>query len=438
MKSKKDFLMSESGVELLRKLFYSSGEGIIYFNEHSEIDALNPRAEEMFGYSESELLGQKMEVLVPESNRDSHINQRDKYLKNPTVRSMGGGLDLVGLNSKGETFPIEISLNYMKYEGKTTVVAFITNISLRKKQEQALEKQRIKLEEYTSELESKVKVRTVELEHLNMGLQSQIQERKLAEVALKKSLEDVKRAEKKILKALEKEKELSELKSRFVSMASHEFRTPLSTIASSANLIDKYPDTEQQEKRAKHVDRINNSVKNLIGILNDFLSMEKLESGTVSIKKSEVNMHEILDETIQEMSLTLKKNQHIECSCREDLVVNTDPHLFKNLLYNLVSNASKYSDEGAEIKVLGKVKGNNLQIEVIDRGIGIPKKEQKNLFTRFFRAGNVTNIQGTGLGLHIVRKYVDILGGEISFRSKEGEGSTFVVRIPIKETSNSN
>ena len=403
----------------------------MFFNEKGHIEALNPRAEKMFGYTEKELEGKKMEVLIPKSKRSTHVNHRETYLKKPGIRSMGVGLDLEGLRKDDSTFPIEISLSYLKHDDQTLVVAFITDISLRKKHEQVLEHQRVKLEEYTSELESKVKGRTRELEHLNMGLQAQIQERKLAEKALQKSLQAVKKAEKEILKSLEKEKELSELKSRFVSMASHEFRTPLTTIASSANLINKYPEADQQSKRKKHVERINNSVKNLISILNDFLSMEKLESGAVYLKKSKVNMREILGETIEEMSLTLKKNQRIDCTCGEYSQVETDPHLLKNLLYNLVSNASKYSGEGAQILVHGKIIDSKIQIDVTDHGIGIPKKEQKNLFTRFFRAANVTNIQGTGLGLHIVKKYVDLLGGEISFESEEGKGSTFIVEIPF-------
>ena len=435
MQANSEFLKSKSGLELLQKLFQSSGEGIMFFNEKGEIEALNPRAEKMFGYTERELDGKKMEVLVPKSRRPTHVNHRETFLKKPSIRSMGVGLDLEGLRKDGSTFPIEISLSYLKHNDQTLVVAFITDISLRKKHEQVLEDQRIKLEEYTSELESKVKGRTRELEHLNMGLQTQIQERKLAEKALQKSLENIKKAEKEILKSLEKEKELSELKSRFVSMASHEFRTPLTTISASANLIDKYPKTDQQDKRKKHVVRIGNSVKNLIGILNEFLNMEKLESGAVYLKKSKVNMREILDETIEEMRLTLKKNQHIDCYYAEDFQVETDPHLLKNLLYNLVSNASKYSDEGSEILVHGKATDKKIHIEVTDHGIGIPKKDQKNLFTRFFRAENVTNIQGTGLGLHIVKKYVDLLGGEISFDSEEGKGSTFIVEIPFVSTT---
>lgn len=419
--------MSEKGLGLLSKLFQSSGEGMMIVNSKGSIEAINPRIKSMFGWAEAELIGHPVEKLIPTHLKEKHEQHRNGYMKKPAVRSMGSGMDLSGLKKNGSTFPIEISLTYLKHEEETLVVAFITDISVRKEQEQ-------KLENYASDLEFKVKERTRELEHLNMGLQSQVQERKLAEKALKKSLEEIKKAEKDILRALEKEKELGELKSRFVSMASHEFRTPLTTIASSANLIRKYPEGVQQDKREKHIERITNSVKNLTGILNDFLSLEKLESGTISTSHSKVSLHEVLDEMIQEMEVTLKKGQEIQCDKNVDIQFETDPHLLKNLLYNLVSNASKYSDEGQSIIIRCTSQKSEIKIEVEDHGIGIPKAEQKNMFERFFRAANVTNIQGTGLGLHIVKKYTDILQGKITFKSEEGKGSIFTVMLPVQPT----
>lgn len=430
MQSSIDFFKSKDGNELLGKLFQSSGEGIMVFDGGGRVKAMNPRAEEMFGYTETELLGELVEKLIPMNLRAQHVGHREKYTKKPALRSMGAGMDLEGLQKSGDTFPIEISLSYLKHEDQTLVVAFITDISLRKGQEKILEDQRLKLEEYTSKLESKVKSRTQELEHLNLGLQSQIQERKLAESELKKSLQELKKAEKKILKTLEKERELSELKSRFVSMASHEFRTPLTTISSSASLISKYPETDQQDNRIKHIDRIQNSVKNLTAILNDFLSIEKLDSGAVQVKLKEIDLCKLIEEIRQEMNLTLKKGQQIKGRLGKEIIVSTDPHLVKNLLFNLLSNASKYSKEGDDILLDCELQKSCVKLSVQDFGIGIPEKEQHLLFDRFFRAGNVTNIQGTGLGLNIAKKYVDLLQGTISFTSEEGKGSTFKIELP--------
>lgn len=418
--------MSNKGLELLNKLFHSSGEGIMFFNEQGMIATLNPRAEQMFGYKEEELHGKSVEVLVPRNVRKQHIHSRNGYIKNPSPRQMGIGRDLAGVRKDGSTFPLEISLSYIQHENETLVVAFITDITIRKKNEEELEIQRLKLEEYTEKLERKVKARTSELEHMNLGLQSQIQERKLAESALKESLEDLKRAEQEILNSLNKERELSEMKSRFVSMASHEFRTPLTTILSSANLIARYKDN--QIAREKHVDRIKNSVQNLTTILNDFLSLEKLESGVEKIKMVEFNLMEILNEVKDELYVMLKKGQEMIVD-RAEISLCSDPHILKNILLNLISNAIKYSLENGKIfiKIAAET---DITISIIDNGIGIPEKDQEQLFERFHRAENATNIQGTGLGLNIVKKYVELLKGRITFHSQEGKGSTFTVFLP--------
>ena len=422
-------IISNKGLELLESLFKSSGEGIMLFNKQGEVVMANPRAREMFGYDEGEVLGQKVEKFVPKNAQKKHVEDRKNYIKHPEPRRMGVGRDLAGLRKDGSTFPLEISLSYMQHEDQKLVVAFITDISIRKENEKKLEEQRKKLEEYTSELEKKVKARTSELEHMNLGLQSQIQERKLAEEALKQSLEDLKKAEQEILKSLEKEKELGELKSRFVSMASHEFRTPLTTVLSSANLIGKYTESDQQEAREKHINRIKKSVQNLTNILNDFLSLEKLESGAQKVNFGKVDLNDLLQEIVEEMSQNIKNDQEIILNGNAP-TIQSDEHILKNILFNLISNASKYSSEGDKIEI-NIEQGNQLTIHIVDHGIGIPESEQKKMFGRFFRAANATNIQGTGLGLNIVKKYADLLKGKISFTSVEGKGSTFSLSLPL-------
>ena len=430
MKLDSKYLMSKRGLDLLHKLFHSSGEGIMIFNKQGEIDMLNPRAVDMFGYAESQLVGQKVEMLIPKTSRSSHVKQREEYAKEPMPRKMGEGRDLEGLRKDGSTFPLEVSLSYIQHEDQHMIVAFITDITIRKQNEKKLEEQREKLKEYTTELEKKVKSRTSELEHMNLGLQSQIQERKLAEEALQNSLEDLKHAEKEILNSLQKEKELGELKSRFVSMASHEFRTPLTTILSSANLISKYTQQDQQEPREKHIDRIRKSVQNLTAILNDFLSLEKLESGIERIENVTCEIGDLIKEAKEEISPILKVGQEIKLEV-EDIPILTDPHILKNVLINLLSNASKYSSESDPIEINASKNDKYYSIEIRDHGIGIPEDEQKNMFERFFRAKNVTNIQGTGLGLNIVNKYIELLKGSVSFKSKEGEGSSFYLKLPL-------
>lgn len=423
--------MSNKGIELLTKLFYSSGEGIMFFSEQGSILTANPRAEEIFGYSEEEMAGKPVEMLIPSKYKKKHQKYRDAYIKHPSPKQMGSGRDLEGIKKDGTTFPVEISLSYLHHEDEKLIVAFILDISIRKDQEAKLEEQRKTLKEYTSALEKKVKERTSELEHLNLGLLSQIQERKIAENALKESLEELKKAEKEILQSLEKEKELNELKSRFVSMASHEFRTPLTTILSSANLISRYKEEDKQENREKHITRIRNSVHNLTTILNDFLSLEKLETGALTYKAGHVVLDALITETIEEMQLSLKKGQSFNYeNCALEL--ESDLHMLKNILINLLSNAIKYSTENDKIEICCENKKKQLSIHVRDYGIGIPDSEQKNMFSRFFRAGNATNIKGTGLGLTIVKRYAELMGGTITFKSAEGKGSTFTLSLPYQ------
>ncbi len=239
-----------------------------------------------------------------------------------------------------------------------------------------------------------------------------------------------KKAELQLATALQKEKDLNELKSRFVSMASHEFRTPLSAILSSAELIKRYGERGMIGKQETHVERIRSSVHNLTHILNDFLSLEKLESGKANFIPQQVIFDSFIQNVLQEVKPWAQKNQKIIHKHAGPKEVRIDTHLVQNVLLNLLSNALKYSQEGTDVSLISENLGDRLQIKVIDQGMGIPEDEQQNTFTRFFRASNVTNLKGTGLGLTILKLYLDLMEGTISFKSKLGEGTTFTVVIP--------
>lgn len=428
-----EYLTSSNGLQLLNKIFLGAGEGIIIVDSEGKIRLINKRAEEIFEYEQNELMGRVIEDLIPKKYHKQHVPHRTEYIAHPVTRPMGIGRHLTGQRKSGSEFPVEVSLSYVMHEDEKLVVAFISDITRRKEQEDALRESEEKLKQYTAELESKVQERTQELEHLNLGLKSQIRERKLAEAALHSSLEELKKAEKEILNALEKEKELNEMKSRFISMASHEFRTPLTTIHSSANLVAKYTETEQQANRDKHVNRIKSAVNNLTNILNDFLSLEKLESGAITMKVEAFNMTDLFREVEEIFEQGLKKDQQLKITIEEGLTeVVSDPHILKNIIINLISNAIKYSDEGKTITATTSRVKDRIQISIKDEGIGIPLEEQKNLFQRFFRADNASNIQGTGLGLNIVKRYIDLIHGNITFTSKENQGSEFVISFPIQ------
>ncbi len=240
-------------------------------------------------------------------------------------------------------------------------------------------------------------------------------------------------AEEEVRNALKRERELNELKSRFVTMASHEFKTPLSVILSSIALIEKYQGdgTTLDEKRLKHIHRVRSNVNNLRQILNDFLSIEKLEEGMVKNTPYETNMPDFLEEIVQDMNEGCTNSQQINLHILgQPQLLFLDGQLLRNILNNLLSNAIKYSPDHSTIGFTVRFDPGFLTINIRDSGIGIPAEEQEHLFERFFRATNTTGIAGTGLGLSIVKRYVDLMGGTIHVKSAAGTGTDFTVILP--------
>ena len=251
---------------------------------------------------------------------------------------------------------------------------------------------------------------------------------------VEKNITEQKKSEKEIMRSLEKERQLNELKSRFVSMASHEFRTPLGTILSSISLVERYQENGDVEKGNKHIQRIKNSVQTLTGILNDFLSLDKLEQGKVELRSEKFNIRELAEELCDELRTSARKELDLTFEHDGPDMVRLDPQFTRIIMLNLMSNAIKYSKQSGKV-YLGIHVNHHIELMVKDDGIGIPEQDQQHLFERFFRAQNVTNIQGTGLGLNIVKRYVDMMGGNITFESSEGQGTSFKVRLeqqPLK------
>jgi len=246
-----------------------------------------------------------------------------------------------------------------------------------------------------------------------------------------KNISERKKLEENLIKTLNKEKDLNVMKSRFVSMASHEFRTPLTTILSSVYLLENYKGEQLERESKKLLDRIKRAVLNTTEILNEFLSTGKLDEGKMPVSLKPANLCQFLDDLQQEVALLKKDNQQVEFTCdgMHDEVV-TDTQILKNILINLISNSIKYSPTDGAIKVMVATEFDRFSISVIDYGMGIPDEEQKFIYQRFFRAHNVSGTQGTGLGLNIVRKYMKLLNGEIEFTSTLNKGTTFTVRFP--------
>lgn len=391
-----------------------NGEGMIV--------VANPVAEHEFGYNKHELSGMALELLLPVRYRGGHIHFRQGFNAHPEPRKMGLGRDLRALKKDGTEFPVEISLSYTLVNGKLLVMAFISDISARKKSEEDLKRSEEQLIIYAAELEKKVQSRT---EDLNVTIQK-----------LEREITERKRAEAESVKALESERELNDLKTKFVAIASHEFRTPLSTILSSVSLVEQYKQLGDFDKIDKHTSRVKSSVQHLTAILNDFLSLGKLDEGKVDVV-NEINDIKILFRNIiEEITPNLKSGQNIRLQIKTKKVhITSDPRIVRNVFFNLLSNASKYSGPDQMIFLTIGDDGRFLKITLQDEGIGIPDEDHKHLFERFFRAGNATTIQGTGLGLNIVKRYVELLGGSISFESKFEVGTTFLVSIPLNESN---
>ncbi len=249
-----------------------------------------------------------------------------------------------------------------------------------------------------------------------------------------KNITERKKMEDGLLAALEKEKELGELRSRFVTMASHEFKTPLATILSSNFLLENFSDEDYQKKKSIHTNRIKRSVSNLTMILNEFLSIERLEENQIEIKTVKINIQNFILELINEVEPTKQKGQRIEFKkLNDEHYVFTDPHVLWSILTNLISNALKYSREGDTVLLTCDAKEDQFILRVKDNGIGIPEDEMVHIFERFYRTRNVTNFKGTGLGLHIVEKNIELLKGTITVKSTVGVGTEFTVCILNKE-----
>lgn len=384
-------------LKLLNAIINTAIDGIITIDNRGLIESINPAALNLFQYKAEELIGKNVCVLMPEPDRGAHDSYLERYQRTGERRIIGIGREVLGLKKDGATFPFRLAVSEVKYENRIIYTGFIHDVSKEKAAEGSLKK-------YTEELEVRIKERT-------QVLQTLVNE-------LEKAKEDVSIS-------LEKEKELSQLKTRFVSMASHEFRTPLSSVQLSASLIDKYAQKNDPDNIRKHTIKIKNSVGHLTGILNDFLSLEKLEVGKTEVVLQRFDLVKFSEDLVEEMQLIAKQDQHIVYQhTGADGHVYLDPALLKNAAINLVSNAIKYSGENTFIEFNTEVNNTEVCITVKDNGIGIPEDEQKRLFEPFFRAHNTGSIPGTGLGLNIVKRYIKLMGGKVIWKSVQHKGTS--------------
>ncbi|BDS11334.1 PAS domain-containing sensor histidine kinase [Aureispira anguillae] len=402
-------------------------DGVIVINKRGIIIDSNPAVTTILGYTLQELVGNNVSMLMGNPHKSKH----DQYIKNHQTtgenKIIGIGREVVALHKEGNKVPVRLNVSELESEGEQLYVGMIHDLTNQRSLKSHVSKINTSLEEEIHARNEALEKAMAKLTQNKLTLEHEILERKIIQ-------EKLLAAQETIQDALNRERELSELKTRFISTASHEFRTPLSSILSSASLIERYTTTETNDKRLKHVNRIKSSIQNLTQILSDFLSLTKLEEGKTEQQKHIFDLSTLIHSIIEEVSVFAKKGQSFDYKHTGEIsVIYSNTQNIKNILINLLSNAIKYSASDSKIYISSIIDDKTIKVAVKDEGIGIPLEQQKHLFSRFFRADNATAIQGTGLGLYIVRKYLENLDGDINFVSELNKGTTFTISIPKED-----
>jgi two-component system sensor kinase FixL len=389
---------------LLIAIIQNAIDGIITIDERGKIESINPSACKLFDYTPDEVIGKNVSMLMPPPDKQQHDEYLNRYQRTGYAHIIGVGREVTGLKKNGSTFPFRLGISEVQYSGRKIYTGFIHDLTREKEAEN-------QLKEYAVHLEELVEERTR---------------------SLNATVEALQMAKEEVSLSLEKEKELGLLKSRFVSIASHEFRTPLTSVQLSVSLIEKYAEPLNSPNIIKHVGKIKNAVGNLTSILNDFLSLEKLESGMQKAAYHDFDLVQFAEVITEEMQVLAKQNQNIIYQhTGTKSTVRLDQNLLKNCIVNLVNNAIKYSGENTFIGFTTEINKWECIITISDNGIGIPEADQKHLFEAFFRAHNTGTIPGTGLGLNIVARYTSLMNGKIDFKSDVNQGTLFAITFPM-------
>lgn len=373
--------------------FDSMQIGILVFDQERKIVLANEPLAALFGVDETYLLQHKIDAFF------KHLNIFKSFIENPHDDTFKSSIEFEEQDANGNAIFLELTFGKMIYEGELYFKALISDISLRKIKE-------VEITDLNLKLEEEVRIRNVKLEE----------------------------AVKQLKQTLNKEKELNNLKTKFIELASHEFKTPLSAILSSTELMAKYAHLQKTNKLNEHLEKVKLMVYRLNGMLDDLLTLENIEQGHVASNFSTFNYRNLIQEIKMVTKPLLKKNQKLTIKKSDINSIYHDFNIIKIILTNLLYNAIKFSNENSEIIIKINSDSSNLYFNVQDFGIGIPENEQSLIFTRFFRAKNAIYFPGTGIGLNIIKGYITSFNGAISFKSVENKGSIFNVELPkIKE-----
>lgn len=375
-----------------RELLEAAPDAIFEVDREGRIVLLNAVAEKMFNYTRDELFHQSVEMLIPDTLRARHQSHREKYWAHPVTRPMGSGLDLRARRKDGSTFPVEISLSPVKYEGGVRVTAIVRDITERRRTEE--------------ELRQVQETHTRELAAANAELETRNQE--------------IERA--------------NHLKSEFLASMSHELRTPLHTIIGFSELLIEELKGALNIDQKRFVNHIHRDSLHLLELINDILDLSKIEAGRLDLRPELFELAPALDEvlaTIRPQGAT--KSIAIETHVSESMTLEADRVRFKEILYNLLSNALKFTPDGGEVRIEAGVRDEFAEISVADTGIGIPLEQQRAIFEVFRQVATTTKgvREGTGLGLAITKRLVEQHGGTICVESVPKHGSRFTFTMPL-------
>lgn len=359
----------------MRAIIDSALDAVITINKQGVITKWNQQAEKTFGFSASEAIGKTLtKTIIPLKYREGHSKGMANYAKTGEGPVLNKRIEITAINKSGHEFPIELSITPIKINGDFFFSAFLRDITVEK--------------------ESKLEME----------------------------------------RALQKAKELNELKSQFVTMTSHEFRTPLTTVQNNIELIGMHLENETIIERSKidrSFSRIINQVEHLTNMLNDILTLGRLEAGRMPFTQEKMWIMDVITQAIDSVNMETNHAKFEEVGA--PYPIYADHSLLQHVFANILSNAVKYSAVTDKISVQIHYQSDEVSISIIDRGIGIPENEHKNLFQSFYRASNAANIQGTGLGLVVVKEFVKMHKGKIYIESALNEGTKVTVKLPRHE-----
>lgn len=387
----------------LETIFNAVQSGVIVTNEETNsIIKINPHACNILKCKEQDILNMKFD-----DHFENIYNENLELIKDI---NLSNAFESYAIDTNNNSIPVLRTIQKVRFGDSKFRVESFNDITKLKKAEATLK-------EANEILEIKVQERTEDLRLLIEKLEREIHEREQAELEVRK--------------LLAKERELSELKSRFVAMISHEFRTPLTIIKSSSQMLTKFDNKLNATDRTSYLHKITKTVDYMTDLIENIIFIGKSDSPSNKVVLEKVNLHEFCRNLIDDFNLTQKIKRNIRLTLSgNDTIVFSDEKLLRLILNNLITNAAKYSEIESPIDINLEISNNYANLSVQDYGIGIPISEQDNIFEIFYRAGNVGNISGTGLGMAVIAESLKLLHGEIELESIVGEGTKFVIKIP--------